>query len=139
MVAPIIAAGLKYALGQGLESAGLPSGLANPKGYLTGQITQGVDKALGVTPGLTGAIVNPKGAAAGVIKDIAKDALTGGKRENAIEDTSNYRDMDTNDYGGSFKRGGKIKSKPMSKPKASTASRRGDGIVQRGKTRGRMV
>jgi hypothetical protein len=40
-----------------------------------------------------------------------------------------------------MKRGGKVKAKTKSssKPKMSTASRRGDGIAQRGKTRGRMV
>jgi hypothetical protein len=36
-----------------------------------------------------------------------------------------------------FKRGGKVKS--AAKSKASTASSRGDGIAQRGKTRGRHV
>ena len=34
-----------------------------------------------------------------------------------------------------FKRGGKVKSAA----KSSTASRRGDGIAQRGRTRGRML
>jgi hypothetical protein len=34
-----------------------------------------------------------------------------------------------------FKKGGSVKSAP----KASSASRRGDGIAQRGKTKGRMV
>ena len=36
-----------------------------------------------------------------------------------------------------FAKGGKVKDKTT--PKASSASRRGDGIAQRGKTRGRMV
>ena len=35
-----------------------------------------------------------------------------------------------------MKKGGAVKS---SKPKASSASKRGDGIAQRGKTKGRMV
>lgn len=36
-----------------------------------------------------------------------------------------------------FKKGGKVKS--MSKPKVSSASKRGDGIARKGKTKGRMV
>ena len=38
-----------------------------------------------------------------------------------------------------FKRGGKVKTKPVAKTKINTASRRGDGIAQRGKTRGRYL
>ena len=38
-----------------------------------------------------------------------------------------------------FKKGGKVTSKAKSKPKASSASKRGDGIAQRGKTKGRLV
>jgi len=38
-----------------------------------------------------------------------------------------------------FKRGGKVKTKPVAKTKVNTASRRGDGIAQRGKTRGRYI
>jgi len=38
-----------------------------------------------------------------------------------------------------FKRGGKVKTKPVAKAKVNTASRRGDGIAQRGKTRGRYL
>jgi len=38
-----------------------------------------------------------------------------------------------------FKRGGKVKTKPVAKDKVNTASRRGDGIAQRGKTRGRYL
>lgn len=36
-----------------------------------------------------------------------------------------------------FKKGGKVKAK--SKPKVSTASKRGDGIARKGKTKGRMI
>jgi hypothetical protein len=41
-----------------------------------------------------------------------------------------------------FKKGGKVKAKSMSKPKTSKvskASSRGDGIAQRGKTKGRII
>jgi len=37
------------------------------------------------------------------------------------------------EYEGDYKRGGKVKAK------ASKASRRGDGIAQRGKTKGRYL
>jgi hypothetical protein len=43
-----------------------------------------------------------------------------------------------------FKKGGAVKASKMgsvktAKPKMSSASSRGDGIAQRGKTKGRMV
>jgi len=38
----------------------------------------------------------------------------------------------------SYKKGGQVKAKPTSKVKSSKASSRGDGIAQRGKTRGTM-
>jgi hypothetical protein len=38
-----------------------------------------------------------------------------------------------------FKKGGKVKAKSIAKPKTSKASSRGDGIAQRGKTKGRFV
>ena len=38
-----------------------------------------------------------------------------------------------------FKKGGKVKAKTVAKPKTSKASSRGDGIAQRGKTKGRLV
>jgi hypothetical protein len=49
-------------------------------------------------------------------------------------------DMPAMEYEGDYKRGGKVKSKSTFKqPKASPASRRGDGIAQRGKTKGRYL
>ena len=38
-----------------------------------------------------------------------------------------------------FKKGGKVKVKSVSKSKISKASSRGDGIAQRGKTKGRII
>jgi hypothetical protein len=38
-----------------------------------------------------------------------------------------------------FKKGGRVKAKTIAKPKISKASSRGDGIAQRGKTKGRLV
>jgi hypothetical protein len=48
--------------------------------------------------------------------------------------------MDLDLRGGemAMKRGGKVKSVAKAKMKVSSASRRGDGIAQRGKTRGKM-
>ena len=155
----------KYALGQGLERVGLPAGLANPKGYALGQLKSGVDSALGVMPGTTNFVTDPKGAIGGMAKDAAKDKLKDiftekpGKTSPEVSAKEPEDDYDFDDsgmdggFGGmpempdsgyqAYKRGGKVKAKSskMSKPapKTSTASRRGDGIAQRGKTRGRMV
>lgn len=51
-----------------------------------------------------------------------------------------YRPLDHKDvmrYMGEFKKGGAVKAK--AKPKASSASKRADGIATKGKTRGRMI
>jgi len=144
MPAPLVAAGLKYGLGKLLESQGVPSGLVNPKGYMLGQLKSGVDSALGVTPGTTNMVTNPKGA----LLDAGKSYL-----KNKVQDAYNADDssMTATDSGSpdmqqdisatAYKRGGKVKSKSLyqSNPKMSSASRRGDGIAQRGKTRGRML
>jgi hypothetical protein len=143
MVAPLVAAGIKYGVGKLLESQGLPSGLANPKGYMLGQLKSGVDSALGVAPGTTNMVTNPKGA----LLDAGKSYL-----KNKVQDAYNADDSSMNaaDSGApdmqedisasAFKRGGKVKSKSsyQSTSKMSSASRRGDGIAQRGKTKGRM-
>jgi hypothetical protein len=49
-----------------------------------------------------------------------------------------------NNFSGAMKKGGKVKAYAKGgmvsgKPKASSASSRGDGIAQRGKTKGRFV
>jgi hypothetical protein len=41
--------------------------------------------------------------------------------------------------GPGMKKGGSVKAKAKVKTKSSSASKRGDGIAQRGKTKGRMV
>jgi len=136
MVAPLIAAGLKYGAGRLLENVGLPSGITNAKGYLMGQLQGVVDRTAGVAPGTTSLISDPKSALTNAAKNYAKDLAVdsfknrSGNQENAIQATpSSGREMDTADYGGGLKRGGKVKS----------ASRRGDGIAQRGKTKGRYL
>jgi hypothetical protein len=142
MVAPLVAAGLKYALGKGLESAGLPAGLVNPKGFVLDKVRSGVDSALGVTPGTTSMITDPKSA----IKDAAGKFIKGKVQEAYNPDDASMTAVDAGggisamEYEGNYKRGGKVKSKPTFKqPKTNTASRRGDGIAQRGKTKGRYV
>jgi hypothetical protein len=148
MVAPLLA----YAIGKGLESAGLPSGLANPKGYILDQLKGAVDSQLGVAPGTTSLVTDPKSAIAGAAKDFVKNKVKDEFLDNkettnrdpvAVEDRSfepsGYEkpDMENMEWEGGYKRGGKVKAKAM--PKASSASRRGDGIAQRGKTKGRYL
>ena len=48
-----------------------------------------------------------------------------------------FNELEAMEYEGGYKRGGKVKS--AAKSKGSTASRRGDGIAQRGKTKGRYL
>jgi hypothetical protein len=133
MVAPLVAAGLKYALGKGLENAGLPAGLVNPKGFVLDKVKSGVDSALGVMPGTTNAITDPKGA----IKDAAGKFIKGKVQEAYSADDSPMSAADAGsgmaamEYEGNYKRGGKVKTK--------SASSRGDGIAQRGKTKGRYL
>ena len=146
MVAPLVAAGIKYGVGKLLESQGLPSGLVNPKGYVLGQLKSGVDSALGVTPGTTNMITNPKGALIDAGKSYLKNKVqeasnTGAANAAGPAGPSGSDDIEEEDISASaFKRGGKVKSKSsyQSTSKMSTASRRGDGIAQRGKTKGRM-
>ena len=107
-----------------------------------------INEALGAAPGTAEAVVNPKGFAKGLAKDIGKDYLK--DREEIPEEDRSFASADSGssdyDSGGKYydteglsttamKRGGKVKSAA----KSNTASRRGDGIAQRGKTRGRML
>ena len=136
MVAPLVAAGLKYGAGKLLERAGLPAGLVNPKGFMLGQLKSGVDSALGVAPGTTNMVTNPKGA----LIDAGKSYLKNKAQEAFTADDSGSPEMEEDVSASAFKRGGKVKSKPSFKPvKSSSASRRGDGIAQRGKTKGKYI
>jgi hypothetical protein len=130
------------------------------KDYLVGK----AETAMGVPKDTISAVTDPKGFLGNVIKDVAKEKIVesiGERREIPEEDRSFSSSDDfgkyglgVSDFGGgggggksyfdtegmstsSYKRGGKVKS--ATKPKASTASRRGDGIAQRGKTRGRYL
>jgi len=105
--------------------------------YISGK----AEEALGLPKDTISAATNLKGFAGNILKDTAKDyfkdkgeipeedrSFTSNDTKSAMSDT--YSD-DT----GEFKRGGKVKSAA----KTNTASRRGDGIAQRGKTRGRYL
>jgi hypothetical protein len=105
-----------------------------------------LEEALNLPKDTVSAVADPKGFVAGLAKDTARgyfqdrgeipeddrsfSSSNGGYDKLAL---STYADDDIN----AFKRGGKIKS--ATKSKANTASRRGDGIAQRGKTRGRYL
>jgi hypothetical protein len=121
--------------------------LADPIGSAIDYFGPKVNEALGAAPGTAEAVINPKGFAKGLARDVGKDYLkdrgeipeedrsftsndNGGYDKLAL---STYADDDVN----AFKRGGKVKS--AAKSKANTASRRGDGIAQRGKTKGRYL
>ena len=110
------------------------------KDYLVGK----AEEAMGVPKDTISAATDPKGFVGGVLKDTAKDyfkekaeipeedrSFVSNNTKSELSDTYADNDIDA------FKRGGKVKS--TAKSKVSTASSRGDGIAQRGNTRGRMV
>ena len=136
MVAPLVAAAIKYGAGKLLENQGLPSGLVDPKGFILDKIKGAADTALDLPSGTTSVIADPKAAIVGAAKDYAKNELMdairgGGAKANTDEETTSGSSA--------YKRGGKVKTAAKSTPKVSSASRRGDGIAQRGKTRGRYL
>jgi len=123
------------------------------KDYLVGK----AEEAMGVPKDTIGAVTDPKGFVGGVLKDTAKDYFK--EKVDIPEEDRSFtssdgggkgfeRDFEYSGGGGkpqfdeegmsvtAMKRGGKVK--PVAKSKVSTASSRGDGIAQRGKTRGRM-
>ena len=93
---------------------------------------------------------SPKRAIQGMVRDAIKDRI---KKEVMGDQPQIIENSFPSGGGGSgkpgfdeegmsveaFKRGGKVKTKPVAKTKINTASRRGDGIAQRGKTRGRYL
>ena len=117
--------------------------VSSAKSYLANKL----EEALNLPKDTVSAVADPKGFVAGLAKDTARGYFQD-RGEIPVEDRSfsssdnggydklalsTYADDDIN----AFKRGGKDKSAPKSK--GSTASRRGDGIAQRGKTRGRYL
>jgi len=116
--------------------------VSSAKSYLANKL----EEALNLPKDTVSAVADPKGFVSGLAKDTARgyfqdrgeipeedrsfSSSNGGYDKLAL---STYADDDIN----AFKRGGKVKS--ATKSKANTASRRGDGIAQRGKTRGRYL
>lgn len=123
------------------------------RSYATSQL----ENAVGLPKDSLALATNPAGFAKNIVKDVAKDygkQAFFGRNEVPVEDRSpspagdigSAPSIENMEYEGDYeeagmKRGGKVKAKTKSssKPKMSTTSRRGDGIAQRGKTRGRMV
>jgi hypothetical protein len=148
MPAPLVAAGLKYLAGQAMDKMGAPKELTSfiggPKNFMLDKLKGAVDTSLGVTPGTTNMVTNPKGALMDTAKNYVKDKV----REAYDADDSSMTatdsgspDMQQDISATAYKRGGKVKSKSsyQSTSKMSSASRRGDGIAQRGKTKGRLL
>jgi hypothetical protein len=80
------------------------------------------------------ALSNPKGYVRDKIAEAVKEKVgVGGKSKESEQplDEDSFPDEYTSGEGEAFKKGGKVKR--------SSASKRGDGIAQRGKTRGRFV
>jgi hypothetical protein len=112
--------------------------LADPIGSLIGAVAPRVNDALGVAPGTVQAVANPKGFLKDLAKDVGKDYLR--ERSDIPEEDRSFSssgggskvntDEELTAGTSAFKRGGKVKN---------TASRRGDGIAQRGKTKGRYL
>ena len=125
--------------------------LALGKAYMANKAkdyaTSKAEEMLGLPKDTIGAVTNPAGFAKGIAKDAAKDYIKNSfmgrdeipeedrsfKSSDAKTDLDTYADNDID----AFKRGGKVKS--AAKSKVSSASRRGDGIAQRGKTKGRYL
>ena len=135
-----LAKALDYPISKDVEPFLTP--VSTAKNYLAGKL----EEALNLPKDSVSAATDPKGFVAGLAKDTAKgyfqdrgeipeedrsfSSSNGGYDKLAL---STYADDDIN----AFKRGGKVKS--ATKSKANTASRRGDGIAQRGKTKGRYL
>ena len=113
-------------------------------------LTTKIETALNLPKDSVAAATDPKGFLSNVIKDVAKEKIVesmGERREVPVEDrsfsssggggSSAYTDDELTSGRAAYKRGGKVKSAPKSK--GSTASRRGDGIAQRGRTKGRYL
>ena len=116
--------------------------VSSAKSYLANKL----EEALNLPKDTVSAVSDPKGFVAGLAKDTAKGYFQDrgkipveDRSFSSSSDNGGYDKVALNTYAdddlSAFKRGGKVKSAA----KSSTASRRGDGIAQRGKTRGRML
>ena len=103
------------------------------KGYVADQAMNKLGVPQDVQTGIR-ALSNPKGFIKDKIKEAVKEKVgIGGKETEQPLDADSFPDEYPSGDGTSenYKRGGKVKR--------SSASKRGDGIAQRGKTRGRMI
>ena len=115
----------------------------DPVGYAVSALAPKLNEAAGAAPGTAEAVADPKGFAKNLAKEVVKDYLT--ERNEIPEEDRSFKSSDAkaelDSYANSdlnaFKRGGKVKS--TAKSKVNSASRRGDGIAQRGKTKGRYL
>ena len=120
--------------------------VSSAKDFLSSKI----ETALNLPKDSVAFATNPKGYLSNLAKDVAKEKIVeslGERREVPVEDrsfsssggggSSAYTDDELTSGRAAYKRGGKVKSAPKSK--SSTTSRRGDGIAQRGRTRGRYL
>ena len=118
--------------------------VSSAKDFLSSKI----ETALNLPKDSVAFATNPKGYLSNLAKDVAKEKIVeslGERREVPVEDrsfsssggggSSAYTDDELTSGRAAYKRGGKVKSAA----KSNTASRRGDGIAQRGKTRGRYL
>jgi hypothetical protein len=126
MVAPLVALAKAYAINQAKDFASAKA-----------------EEALGLPKDSIALATNPMGFAKNIVKDVAKDYAKNeflGRDAIPEEDRSfsssggggsqPYTDDELTSGRAAYKRGGKVKN---------TASRRGDGIAQRGKTKGRYL
>ena len=133
MVAPLVALAKAYAVNQAKDFASAKA-----------------EEALGLPKDSIALATNPMGFAKNIVKGVAKDYAKNeflGRDAIPEEDrsfsssggggSSAYTDDELTSGRAAYKRGGNVKSAPKSK--GSTASRRGDGIAQRGKTKGRYL
>ena len=101
------------------------------KGYIADQAMNKLGVPQDVQTGIR-ALSDPKGFIKDKIKEAVKEKMGAGKGENTAPlDEDSFPDEYPSGDAENYRKGGKVKR--------SSASKRGDGIAQRGKTRGRMV
>ncbi len=125
MVAPLVGLAKAYAVNRA-------------KDYLAGQ----AENALGLPKDSIALATNPAGFAKNIVKNVAKDYVKDSfmgrdaipEEDRSFSSSGGGSKVNTDEEltagASAFKRGGKVKN---------TASRRGDGIAQRGKTKGRYL
>ena len=134
MAAPIVGIAGKYLLGKALDASGV-SGAIN-------DFKQQAGNAFTNATGIPYQVLDTKGFVKDKLMEAVRNAPSvpgggeeGGRGEgSSVGQDFNLRRRSFDDDDG-FKRGGKVKSKP----KVSSASKRADGIAQRGKTKGRYL